>query len=137
MVRSTKWSYAVENARPVTPDGARPFDTPHPRCGTGFALLTVWSACSASRFARRGIELCAGGDALRADARRGGHSYEIIKMTTHPRWGAFFMKLMAPGMWLQRLTTHQPDDAAAEVSCAAMRVVLRAEEEFAASTQTN
>src|SRR5690606_37490761 len=34
--------YAAENNCPLTPDGARPFDTPHPRCGTGFALLTVF-----------------------------------------------------------------------------------------------
>ncbi|HEX8463911.1 MAG TPA: DUF1385 domain-containing protein, partial [Abditibacterium sp.] len=33
--------YAVEKGCPLSPDGARPFDTPHPRCGTGFALLTV------------------------------------------------------------------------------------------------
>ncbi|MDQ3812711.1 MAG: DUF1385 domain-containing protein [Armatimonadota bacterium] len=34
---------------------------------------------------------------------------------------------MTPGLWLQRLTTRQPDDAQLEVSCAAMRVLLEAE----------
>ncbi len=57
-----------------------------------------------------------------------GLSYEVIKMTTHPRWGGLAKSLMTPGLWLQRLTTRQPDDLQLEVSCVAMRVVLAAEE---------
>jgi hypothetical protein len=26
-----------------------------------------------------------------------GISYEILKLTMHPRWGGFFIKLMTPG----------------------------------------
>jgi uncharacterized protein YqhQ len=55
----------------------------------------------------------------------------------HPRWGGFFIKLMTPGLWLQRLTTFQPNDAQLEVSCAAMRVVVQAEDEYIASTQSS
>jgi uncharacterized protein YqhQ len=53
----------------------------------------------------------------------------------HPRWGSVFIKVMTPGLWLQRLTTFQPDDAQLEVSCAAMRVVVQAEDEYIAITQ--
>jgi uncharacterized protein YqhQ len=120
--------YAVENNREITPDGARPFDTPHPRCGTGFALLTVfvsvlcfsflpWSESKLTNVAMR--------FALMPVVA--GISYEVIKLTMHPRWGRFAMWVMTPGLWLQRLTTRQPDDAQLEVSCAAMRAVLEAE----------
>jgi uncharacterized protein YqhQ len=34
--------YTAENSLPITPASARTFPTPHPRCGTGFALLTVF-----------------------------------------------------------------------------------------------
>jgi len=120
--------YAVENHRPITPAGARPFDTPHPRCGTGFALLTVVVSVFCFAF------LPVLNSSLANVAMRfalmplvAGISYEIIKLTTHPRLGRFVMWLMTPGMWLQRLTTHQPDDAQLEVSCAAMHAVLEAE----------
>ena len=120
--------YAVENHRPITPAGARPFDTPHPRCGTGFALLTVVVSVFCFAF------LPVLNSSLANVAMRfvlmplvAGISYEIIKLTTHPRLGRFVVWLMTPGMWLQRLTTHQPDDAQLEVSCAAMRAVLEAE----------
>lgn len=121
--------YAAENKRPITPDGARPFDTPHPRCGTGFALLTVvvsivcftflpWTESHLQRVAMRFalMPLIA------------GLSYEILKATTLPRWKSLAIFIMTPGLWLQRLTTAQPDDAQLEVSCTAMRAVIEAEE---------
>lgn len=120
--------YAAENARPLTPDGARPFDTPHPRCGTGFALITVFVSVicftflpwSESHLLRLGLRLLL----LPLVA---GISYELIKATVNPRLGWLAMIFVKPGMWLQRLTTEQPDDAQLEVACEAMRVLLRAE----------
>ncbi len=120
--------YAAENNRPLTPDGARPFDTPHPRCGTGFALLTVlvsvvlfswlpWTTSHLPRIAMRFVLM----------PFVAGISYEILKLTTSPKWKTLAVIVMTPGMWLQRLTTKQPDDSQLEVSCAAMRAVLEAE----------
>lgn len=124
--------YAAENHCPITPAGARPFDTPHPRCGTGFALLTVvvsiicftflpWTPSHLTRVAMR--------FALMPVVA--GFSYEVIKLTANPKWSGLARFIMTPGMWLQRLTTRQPDDEQLEVSCAAMRVVLDAEEQAA------
>ncbi len=123
--------YAAENGRPLTPEGARPFDTPHPRCGTGFALLVVlvsmicfvllpWSANPLKRVLLRFalMPLVA------------GISYEIIKLTTNPRWSRVAVFILTPGLWLQRLTTRQPDDEQLEVSCTAMRAVIAAEMNF-------
>ena len=125
--------YAVENNRPLTPAGARPFDTPHPRCGTGFALITVFVSviCFAflpwgdSHVARIGLRLLL----LPLVA---GISYEIIKSTVNPRLSGLAMIVVKPGMWLQRLTTEEPSDDQLEVACEAMRVLLVEEEKIEA-----
>lgn len=123
--------YANEYAKPLTPAGARDLPTPHPRCGTGFALLTVFVSVVLFTFLPQ-----TDSKALHVLMRLAlmplvaGVSYEIIKLTTHPRWGGLVQKLMVPGLWLQLLTTRQPDDAQLEVSCAAMKAVLQAENEL-------
>ena len=123
--------YAVENDRPLTPDGARPFDTPHPRCGTGFALLTVFVSVLCFVFLP-----WTDSDFYRVTWRLllmplvAGISYEVIKLTVNPKLGGLAKIVLTPGMWLQRLTTAQPDDAQLEVSCEAMRLVLNAENDL-------
>lgn len=120
--------YAAENNCPLTPDGARPFDTPHPRCGTGFALLTVfvsvicfvflpWTNSDLQRVVWR----------LLLMPVVAGISYEVIKLTVNPQLGRLAKIILTPGMWLQRLTTAQPDDEQLTVSCEAMKVVLASE----------
>ena len=120
--------YAAENDLPLTPESARPFDTPHPRCGTGFALLTVvvsifcfanlpWPDEHWIRILWRMMLM----------PLVAGLSYEIIKLTVNPIFGGFARFIMTPGMWLQRLTTKQPDDSQLEVSCVAMQTVIDAE----------
>ena len=59
-----------------------------------------------------------------------GISYEVIKLTVNPQFGGLARIVLTPGMWLQRLTTAQPNDEQLEVSCEAMRVVIAAEENF-------
>ena len=123
--------YAVENGCPLTPAGARPFDTPHPRCGTGFALITVFVSVICFTFlpwgdshvARIGLRLLL----LPIVA---GISYEIIKSTVNPKLAGLAMIVVKPGMWLQRLTTEEPSDEQLEVACEAMRVLLEKEEEI-------
>ena len=123
--------YAAENGLPIVPESARPFDTPHPRCGTGFALLTIvvsiicfsflpWTESHLPRVLWR----------LALMPVVAGVSFEVIKLTAHPTLGRFAQTLMIPGLWMQRLTTRQPDDAQLEVSCAAMQAVLDAEEKL-------
>ena len=49
------------------------------------------------------------------------------KATVYPRWSALASLVIVPGMWLQRLTTRQPNDEQLEVACVAMRVLLAKE----------
>ncbi len=120
--------YAAENNRPLTPDGARPFDTPHPRCGTGFALLTVFVGIFVYSFLPwPDNHLLRVGMRLMMLPLVAGVSYEVLKGTVNPRLGALANLVITPGMWLQRLTTSQPDDDQLEVACRAMQVLLEKE----------
>jgi uncharacterized protein YqhQ len=122
--------FAAENNLPITPESAQPFDTPHPRCGTGFALLTVFVSIVCFVFLPWPEEHWKRiGWRLLLMPLVAGVSYEIIKLTLNPTFSNLAKAVMVPGMWLQRLTTRQPDNAQLEVSCAAMRVVMDAEQE--------
>jgi uncharacterized protein YqhQ len=56
-----------------------------------------------------------------------GISYEIIKATVNPKLSGLATVVVTPGMWLQRLTTRQPNDEQLAVACEAMRVLLEEE----------
>lgn len=129
--------FAAEKGLPITPESARPFDTPHPRCGTGFALLTVfvsvicfsflpWTESHLPRVLWR----------LALMPVVAGVSYEVIKLTAHPTLGRYAQMVMIPGLWMQRLTTRQPNDEQLEVSCAAMQAILDAEARTAEREKT-
>ena len=120
--------HATEAGRQLVASQARDFPRTHPRCGTGFALLVI--LVSALFFAFLPTDIPKWQSILLRFALLpvvAGVSYETLKLTLHPFWGKFVQTLMIPGMWLQLLTTREPDDESLEVSCAAMKAVLTAE----------
>ena len=121
--------HATEAGRELVAAQTRDFPREHPRCGTGFALLVIF--VSALFFAFLPVDIPKWQSVLWRFALLplvAGVSYETLKLTLHPFWGKFVRTLMIPGMWLQRLTTREPDDEELEVSCAAMKAVLEAEQ---------
>jgi uncharacterized protein YqhQ len=57
-----------------------------------------------------------------------GLAYELIRFAGKHQGNRVLMTLLAPGMWLQRLTTRQPSLDQLEVSIRALREVLVLEE---------
>ena len=54
-------------------------------------------------------------------------AYEINRLVG--RYDNWFTKvIMAPGLWMQRITTNEPDDDMIEVGIAAVEAVLPSEE---------
>ena len=49
-----------------------------------------------------------------------GMGYEVLKLTAMHRNNILFIALAKPGMWLQNITTKQPDDAQIEVALKAL-----------------
>src|SRR5436305_1074736 len=56
-----------------------------------------------------------------------GLAYELIRLAGKHTGNRFVMKLLAPGLWLQRLTTREPTLDQLEVSIRALREVLALE----------
>ena len=56
-----------------------------------------------------------------------GLAYELIRYAGRHTGNRILMTLLAPGLWLQRLTTREPTLDQIEVSIRALREVLRLE----------
>ncbi len=118
---------AYENGVSLEPDGVAAFSTAHVRCGTGFMLLVlVIFVALASLLGRPALW-------LRVVSRLvlipvvAGLAYEIIRFSANHQRNPVLGVFLAPGLWLQRLTTREPDRPMLEVAIAALRQVLEAE----------
>ena len=104
----------------LTPENAAKYPRFHPRCGTSFILIViivsvlVFSLVSWDNLAVR-IAL-----KLICLPLVVGIAYEIIKLAG--RYNNFCTRFIsAPGLWLQRLTTREPDSTQLEIAIAAMK----------------
>ena len=105
----------------LTVINARKFSALHPRCGTSFLLLVM--AISILLFSFFGWPDLLPRLLLRLALLPlvAGLAYEVIQLAGKNR---FFCLLTAPGLWLQRLTTREPDDRQLEVALRAIQSVL-------------
>lgn len=112
-----------EGGEELTPENVRKYTRFHPRCGTSFLLFVmIISIILFSLLPRTGI-------ILRMLMRLAllpvvaGLSYEVIKLAGRRQKGCVRL-LTKPGLWLQRLTTREPDDSQIEVAIASMKAVI-------------
>lgn len=120
---------ALEAGAELVPDEVERFSTAHPRCGTAFMLLLlILFIVLASLLGRPALW-------VRILSRLilipvvAGVAYEAMKFGANHRTWPLVRLLIAPGLWLQRLTTREPDRSMLEVSVAALKAVLEAEAE--------
>lgn len=115
--------FNFESGQELSVENAQRFLTWHPRCGTSFLMVVMLVAIAA--YALVPFE----GFASQFAVRLGllpvivGVSYEILLYSAR-RQSGFFMLLARPGLWLQRITTRQPDDSQVEVALHALRRAL-------------
>ena len=128
-----------EAGLPLTVENVRAQTRLHPRCGTSFLLIVM--VISILVFSVASSALLAIVPAL--EAMRGAFVYRLImivyKLLLLPlvvavtyeinRWAgrhdnAFTRILTAPGMWMQKFTTNEPDDSMIEVAITAVEAVL-------------
>ncbi|MGB9840124.1 DUF1385 domain-containing protein [Thermovenabulum sp.] len=115
--------HCYENGDPLTVENAKKYKTLHPRCGTSFLLIVM--IVSILLFSFLGWP----GILFRIISRIllfplvAGISYEFIRFAG--RSDSKIAKLFSlPGMWLQLLTTRQPDDSQIEVALEALKCVI-------------
>jgi uncharacterized protein YqhQ len=123
--------HALEHNDPLTVDEIRKYPTAHPRCGTEF--LVVFIIVSIILFSvLAGTELWVGllGRILLIPVVA-AVSYEILRWGAKRRENWAVRWLFLPGIWLQAITTKQPDDSMIEIAVASMQEALHANGEQA------
>ncbi|HLW77110.1 MAG TPA: DUF1385 domain-containing protein, partial [Bryobacteraceae bacterium] len=119
--------FNFESGKPVNVENAQAFQTFHPRCGTNFLAVIVgvsflvYPLIPVHGFAARLLIRIA---LLPLIA---GLSYEVIRFAAK-RPGTLFALVSKPGLWLQRITTKQPDDSQAAVAIHALEGAMALEE---------
>jgi uncharacterized protein YqhQ len=110
-----KTVFAFEAGDPLEPRFVQRRSTFHPRCGTSF-LMTVM-LISIAVYALVPVRTFWAGFGMRLLLLPliAGVSYEIIRFAAK-HGSSLFAVMTRPGLWLQRITTRQPDDK--QVECA-------------------
>ncbi len=99
----------------------------HVRCGTAFLLYVMVIAIFVFAFVGQPVWYWLIASRILLLPVIAGIAYEVIKFAgTHPHNPAL-RTILAPGLWLQRLTTREPTLDQIEVSIRALREVLRLE----------
>ena len=132
--------HTYEAGQPLTVENVRRHPTPHPRCGTAF-LITV-AIVSVVAFAI--LDALLGAELYWRVLSRivpipvvAAVSYEIIRFAGAHREAWFGKILSAPGLWLQLITTRQPDPDQIEVAIAAMEAAVAADGESGGEIATS
>ena len=120
--------HAYERGLPLLNSEIRKFSPAHPRCGTSFLLTVVVVSIIVFMFVPREPLWMLIGSRIVLIPVIAALSYEFIRFTgTHS--GNLFADLVGmPNLWLQKLTTAQPDDEMIEVAVSAMRTAIELDE---------
>ena len=123
--------HALEHDQPLTIDNIRRYPTAHPRCGTEFLVIfIIVSILLFSLLAGMDLWLAILGRILLVPVIA-AVSYELLKFGAARREQGFWKWLFMPGIWIQRITTKQPDDSMIEIAVSAMQEALAANGETA------
>jgi uncharacterized protein YqhQ len=122
-----KTVFTWEKGLDLTVANARPQPRQHPRCGTSFLMVVMLVSIllfSVIRFDSLLFNFLVRIVLIPVVA---GLSYEIIRLSARKESGAFFKVITRPGVWLQNVTTKEPDDLQLEVAIEALKESLKLE----------
>jgi uncharacterized protein YqhQ len=118
---------AYEAGEELKPEIVQRFSLIHPRCGTAFLLWVMVIAIFVFAFFGRPVWYWLIATRILLLPLIAGIAYELIRFAGKHTDNRFLMTLLAPGLWLQRLTTREPTLDQLEVSIRALREVLALE----------
>jgi uncharacterized protein YqhQ len=118
---------AYEAGEELTPENVQKFSLIHPRCGTAFLLWVMVIGIFVFAFVGQPAWYYLIGSRILLLPVIAGLAYELIRFAGKNQDNRVLMWLLAPGLWLQRLTTRQPSLDQIEVSIRALQEVLRRE----------
>ena len=122
-----KTVFTWEAGLPLTVENARPQPRQHQRCGTSFLMVVM--LVSIVLFSVVAFNALAYNMAVRIALIPviAGISYEIIRLSAKKEGGLVFKLITRPGVWLQNVTTKEPDDEQLEVAIVALKESLKLE----------
>ena len=124
--------HAYEAGDPLTLEAIHGYSPRHPRCGTSFIIIVAlvafffFLALAPLAFVWQVVARIVMIPVI------AGASYEVLKAAAGKPWLAWASK---PGIWLQRITTRQPDDSQVEVAVASLLAALSDEERTEVDTR--
>jgi uncharacterized protein YqhQ len=122
-----KTVFTWEKDLDLTPDNATQQKRQHPRCGTSFLMVVMLVAIvlfSVIKFDALWLNLVVRIALMPLVA---GLSYEIIRYAAKKESSAIFKFMTLPGLWLQNITTQEPDKEQLEVAIRALKESLKLE----------
>jgi uncharacterized protein YqhQ len=119
---------AYEAGEELVPERVQRFSLIHPRCGTAFLLWVMVIAVFVFAFFGRPHWYWLIAERILLLPLIAGLAYELIRFAGRHQGNRVLMTVLAPGMWLQRLTTREPSLDQLEVSIRALSEVLHLEE---------
>ncbi|ADR18208.1 DUF1385 domain-containing protein [Calditerrivibrio nitroreducens] len=121
--------FTFESGKELTVENARQMSRFHPRCGTSFLLIVMIVSIFVftlipkdSHFLIKFLSRIVFVPVI------AGISYEILKLSAKFQDNIFVKILIAPGLWLQKLTTKEPDDSQLEVAIISIKEALEINE---------
>jgi uncharacterized protein YqhQ len=115
---------ALEAGAELDPPTVQKYSLIHPRCGTAFLLWVMVIAIFVFAFVGRPVWYWLIASRILLLPVIAGLAYELIRFAGKHQSSKVLMTLLAPGLWLQRLTTREPTLDQIEVSIRALRRVL-------------
>jgi uncharacterized protein YqhQ len=115
---------AYEAGAELEPQRVQKFSMIHPRCGTAFLLWVMVIAIFVFAFFGRPAWYWLIATRILLLPLIAGLAYELIRFAGRHSGNRVLMTMLAPGLWLQRLTTREPTLDQIEVSIRALREVL-------------
>ena len=124
---------AHEDGEPLEPTSVIRRSTLHVRCGTNFLLLVMLVTIVVfAAFGNPGLWWRIASRVV-AIPLVAGIAFELLRLGARRPDSAAVRALMAPGLWLQRITTRPPTPDQVEVAIASLGAVLRREAERGAA----
>ena len=115
--------YCYENNLELTVENAKQFTTLHPRCGTNFLFIVMFTSIILFSFFGWPNPIMRIMMRITCVPIVAGVAYEIIKLVG--KYDNFITKIISyPGMMLQKFTTNEPDDSQLEVALESLKAVL-------------
>ncbi|MDI1241117.1 MAG: DUF1385 domain-containing protein [bacterium] len=126
-----KTVFTWEKGLELNVDNAKGQRRQHPRCGTSFLMVVMLVSIvlfSVITFEQTWLNLLV---RILLMPLVAGLSYEVIRYAAKKESGAIFKSMTLPGIWLQNITTQEPDAEQLEVAIRALDESLKLEPQTA------